>query len=283
MEEEKTQIQKPTCGIIMPISKIDDCSEEHWLEIRSIFIEAISNAGFEGSLVSDSEDISIIQKTIIQNVYNSDIVVCDVSGKNPNVMFELGLRLAFDRPTIIVKDDATDYSFDTSVIEHLDYPRDLRFTKIINFKEKLARKVTATYEKSKSDPNYSTFLGNFGQYKIAHLENKEVSSEEYILEALKEIKHEIRTIKQKPFQTKGLGIRRKTTTKPSEEATDIVIKHVEKFCDENEIKKSSFSFTTLDESKDLYNYLESIDEVRENCRNSMNLKRILEDNLLISE
>jgi hypothetical protein len=35
------------------------------------------------------------------------------------------MRLAFDRPTIIVKDDLTTYSFDTSPIEHLEYPRDL--------------------------------------------------------------------------------------------------------------------------------------------------------------
>jgi hypothetical protein len=34
--------------------------------------------------------------------------LCDVSGKNANVMFELGLRLAFDNPTIIIKDDKTE-------------------------------------------------------------------------------------------------------------------------------------------------------------------------------
>jgi len=32
-------------------------------------------------------------------------------------MFELGLRLAFDKPAIIVKDDNTSYSFDTAPIE----------------------------------------------------------------------------------------------------------------------------------------------------------------------
>ena len=58
----------------------------------------------------------MIHKTIVQNLYLNPIVVCDVSGKNANVMFELGLRLAFDKPTIIIKDDKTDYSFDTSVV-----------------------------------------------------------------------------------------------------------------------------------------------------------------------
>lgn len=282
-EKEKTNSKKPTCGIIMPISKIDDCSEEHWLEILSIFKDAINNAGFEGSLVSDSDDISIIQKTIIQNVYNSDIVVCDVSGKNPNVMFELGLRLAFDRPTIIVKDDATDYSFDTSVIEHLEYPRDLRFTKIISFKEKLAYKVTATHDKAKSDPHYSTFLRNFGQYKIAHLENKEVSSDEYILETLKEIKNEIRTIKREQPPTGGLGLRPRVKKTLSKKSCNIVDKHIDEFCAENKIDRSIFHLSSFDENEGIITYLKSKDEVRDTCQTPDMLQEILKHILFMCD
>ncbi len=104
------------CGLIMPISAIDGCTMEHWAEVKDIIIEAtrcIENYVVTTTLVSDSDDVGVIQKRIIQNIYNSDIVICDVSGKNPNVMFELGMRLAFDKPTIIIKDDCTDYSFDT--------------------------------------------------------------------------------------------------------------------------------------------------------------------------
>jgi hypothetical protein len=67
-------------------------------------------------------------------------------------MFELGMRLAFDKPTVIVKDDKTTYNFDTSPIEHVGYPRDLRFTKIVQLKEELAKKIVATYQASKTDP-----------------------------------------------------------------------------------------------------------------------------------
>ena len=69
-------------------------------------------AGYEAELVSDAEDIGIIQTRIVQNLYDKDIIVCDVSCKNANVMFELGMRLAFDKPTIIVMDNMTKYSFD---------------------------------------------------------------------------------------------------------------------------------------------------------------------------
>ena len=112
-ENNNTNPSKPMCGIIMPISEIDNCSAEHWVEVQSILRDVIKSADFEPNLVSDADDVGIIQKRIVQNVYSNEIVVCDVSGKNPNVMFELGMRLAFDKPTIIIKDDFTNYSFDT--------------------------------------------------------------------------------------------------------------------------------------------------------------------------
>jgi hypothetical protein len=102
--------QKAVCGLVMPISAIDGLSEAHWKDVLSIVSDAIEKAGFIPQLVSTADDIGIIQKRIIQNLYDNPIAVVDVSAKNPNVMFELGLRLAFDKPTIIVKDDQTSYS-----------------------------------------------------------------------------------------------------------------------------------------------------------------------------
>lgn len=191
MDNEEKNLSLKKCGIIMPISEIDGCNEYHWREVRSILSESIKTAGFEAELVSEADDVGIIQKRIIQNIYQNPIVVCDVSAKNPNVMFELGLRLAFDKPTIIVKDDVTNYSFDTAPIEHLTYPRDLRYSKIIEFKDKLSTKISGTYEKSSSDQNYTTFLKNFGEFTSPKLETKEVSKEDFIIEELKELKKQL--------------------------------------------------------------------------------------------
>ena len=189
----------------MPISSLDGCSEEHWVDVQSILTEAIISAGFESNLVSNADDVGIIQKRIIQNLYDNPVVVCDVSGKNPNVMFELGMRLAFDKPTIIIKDDKTAYSFDTSPIEHLEYPRDLRFGKIVEFKERLKDKIVSTYNASKENDGYTTFLKHFGEFKVAKLDKKEVSGIEFIIDELKSLKIALgrlersRTIIQNPY------------------------------------------------------------------------------------
>lgn len=187
-KKERPQSEIIDCGIIMPISSIEDCPDKHWLEVKGIIDDCIHDAGFRPFLVSSSDDVGVIQKRIVQNLYENPVVVCDVSCKNPNVMFELGMRLAFDKPTIIIKDDKTEYSFDTSSIEHIEYPRDLRFNSIIDFKEKLTSKISATYEKSQNDSSYTTFLKHYGTFKVAKLDTEEVSQEQFLAEEIKELK-----------------------------------------------------------------------------------------------
>lgn len=176
------------CGIVMPISAIDGCDEKHWFEVKSILSDAIEDSGFKPNLVSDADDAGVIHKRIVKNLYDYDMIVCDVSCKNPNVMFELGLRLAFDKPTIIVKDDNTGYSFDTSAIEHIEYPRDLRFSAIVEFKETLKDKINATHRAASENENYTTFLKHFGEFKTVSIESTEVSATEYLLDEVKSIK-----------------------------------------------------------------------------------------------
>lgn len=200
--------QKPVCGVVMPISTIDGCSESHWADVLEIVSEAIEEAGFEANLVSNADDVGIIHKRIIQNLYDNPIVVCDVSGKNPNVMFELGMRLAFDKPTVIIKDEKTTYSFDTSAIEHIEYPRDLRFSRIVDFKVKLTEKIIATHKRATTDPNFTTFLKHFGEFTVAKLDKKEVSGQEFIMEELRSIRSAVRRIEFGNVQNRDLELPR---------------------------------------------------------------------------
>lgn len=185
-------------GLVMPIAPIDGCSAEHWIDVKRIIKESLFNlSGYisDPKIVSEGNSVGLIHKRIVEGLYTSDIIVCDVSCKNPNVMFELGMRLAFDRPTVIIKDDQTDYSFDTGVIEHLQYPRDLRYKEIVDFKDRLAEKVKATYENSLEDPDHSPFLKSFGTFKVASLKESEVSADQFIINALKELQADVAAIK----------------------------------------------------------------------------------------
>jgi nucleoside 2-deoxyribosyltransferase len=209
----------------MPIASMDGLPADHWLEVKSIIIDAlntIESPKFTTALVSESDDVGVIHKRIVQGVYQADIVVCDVSGKNPNVLFELGMRLAFDKPTVIIKDDKTDYMFDTGVIEHLTYPRDLRFQRIVAFKEILAKKVHATYIAATTDQEHSTFLKSFGTFKVAQLNEKEASAETVMFEMLADMQRELRALRRNSISISPRNFDPKFTS--TEEIYDLISK-----------------------------------------------------------
>ena len=122
-------------------------------------------------------------------------MICDVSGSNPNVLFELGMRLAFDKPTIIIKDDVTDYMFDTSMIEHIEYPSDLRYNTLLKFKETLKMKILKTYETSLSNENYSPFLKHFQNITVKSIDSSSVE----VSEALNTMLEDIQQIKNNQY------------------------------------------------------------------------------------
>lgn len=183
---EKALKEKKTlkCGIIMPISEIDDYTVGHWIEVKDMIKRAtnmVSEYDIKSSLVSDADESHIIHSTIMKNLYFDDIVVCDVSAKNPNVMFELGLRMAFGKPVIIIKDDKTTYSFDTGNIEHIDYRADMSYNSVDLFHKKLADKIISTYKDS-LDEQYVPFIMQFGNFELEMLPTNKISAESYLLE-----------------------------------------------------------------------------------------------------
>lgn len=199
VDETNTTVgQKTTCGIIMPIATMSpEYTAEHWEDVRAIIDTAIERAGFEPRIVSDSEDSTIIHKSIINNIYHDEIIVCDVSNKNANVMFELGMRLAFNKPVVIIKDDKTGYSFDTSNIEHVGYRKDLRHNTVEKFINDLARKIKATHE-APSKENYQPFLSHFGKFEVAKIENKSIEGSE----ALEKLLNKVSAIETQLNQTR---------------------------------------------------------------------------------
>jgi hypothetical protein len=139
------------CGLVMPISAMGRYyTADHWTQVNEVLTEAIqsiSDPPFDAKLVSVADGVTIIHRTIVRNLSQADVIVCDVSGKNPNVMLELGMRLALQKRVVIVKDERTEFSFDTGPIEHLHYESALPIKSTRQFQKDLANKVLATYHR----------------------------------------------------------------------------------------------------------------------------------------
>ncbi len=180
MKEPKAVDHVKTCGIVMPISECDGRQASHWSDVLKIVQDAATSAGFNARLVSETMESNLIHKEILSNIYNDDIVIVDVSGRNPNVFFELGIRMATQKPTVIVKDDSTAYPFDTGPNRFIEYPRDLRHAQMESFKIQLADSLGKTI-KHGADASY---IGQLGPFHIPKIEAKEIPISDAILSKL---------------------------------------------------------------------------------------------------
>lgn len=187
--DDKTPL--PVCGIIMPIAAmLPKYEASHWSDVRKVLEAAITKAEMSAQIVSDSFESDVIQQRIIHNLYENPVVICDVSGLNPNVMFELGMRITFKQPVIIITDDVGSIPFDTKVIEHLPYPPDLHIHKTNEFINKLSEKIIRLRDQKKAG-TFKSFIEAFGTFEVLEPTTKAVGAEELILDRLNELSHRI--------------------------------------------------------------------------------------------
>lgn len=189
-ETEETSVSQVTCGLIMPIATNEVGTAEHWLQVRKIINDALIDTGLKIKMVSESDEVNVIHQNIVANIYTNEIIVCDVSSRNPNVMFELGMRLTFDKPVVIIKDRETPFSFDVGNIQHLEYPRTLNYVEIQKFQQDLKNKVLSTLEASKEN-GYSPFLKHYKITQVSKVETEVVGREDYMISAINELRKSV--------------------------------------------------------------------------------------------
>ena len=124
---------KENCFIIAPISTLaeraalylnDSAHSEHVMD--HLLAPAVEEAGFE-PIKPKAKGANLIHAEIVQNLQTASLVLCDMSGLNPNVFFELGIRTAMNKPVCLTIDEATNNPpFDLGSINHHKYNSDLR-------------------------------------------------------------------------------------------------------------------------------------------------------------
>lgn len=90
---------KETCFVIMPISDPEGYRLGHFQSVfDDLFVPACEKAGYDATRADQVRETNLIHLDVLQRIVNSPMVLCDLSSRNPNVLFELGLRQAFDKP-----------------------------------------------------------------------------------------------------------------------------------------------------------------------------------------
>ena len=95
--------RKPRCFVVMPFGKDSTADRERFDRIHKHVIQKpIVEAGYEcvrGDELGGTDDIVDMLKS---ELAKADLVVADLTERNPNVFYELGFRHALGRPTITI-------------------------------------------------------------------------------------------------------------------------------------------------------------------------------------
>jgi len=123
-----------------------------------------------------------------------------MSAKNPNVFYELGMRQAFDMPTVLVRDDATEAPFDVNGIRYVTYKKDMKHRSVKKAVEELTETIKDTYAKRDDKYEINSLIRLMELAKPAKINQVELSEEARIEKLnefhLKEIMDSIQTLSE---------------------------------------------------------------------------------------
>lgn len=115
------------CFIIMPIADLDPYATGHFHRVYDHIIKpACGLAGLKPIRADDVNQTNHIVLDVLRHLLSADMAICDLSGRNPNVFYELGVRQAFNKPVCLVKDLRTPRVFDIQGLRDIEYDEGLR-------------------------------------------------------------------------------------------------------------------------------------------------------------
>jgi hypothetical protein len=124
----------------------------------------ISPAGIQAGFKVETarrDGSDIIQSTIINDLLDADLVIADLTEHNPNVLFELGLRMAFEKPIALIRSKGTAKIFDVdNMLRVFDYSANLWTSTLAKDIPNLTSHITATWENKDTRKTYMKILKN---------------------------------------------------------------------------------------------------------------------------
>ena len=119
METEKKKTEKQesakqkSCFIITPIG--DENSEIRRKAdglIEAIVKPVLENLGYVPIIPHTMTKPGSITTQVVEHILSSDMVIANLTGLNPNVMYELAVRHAVRKPIVCVVENGTKLPFD---------------------------------------------------------------------------------------------------------------------------------------------------------------------------
>jgi hypothetical protein len=126
--------------------------------LKHLITPAAVKAGFNARTAKKSGS-EVIQSTIVNDLDSADLVIVDLTEHNPNVLFELGMRIAFNKPVCLIRAKGTGAIFD---IDHMlrvyDYNSSLWQSTLATDVPALSEHISETWKNKDTERSYLNIL-----------------------------------------------------------------------------------------------------------------------------
>lgn len=126
--------------------------------LRSMITPAAKASHFTVK-TANRQGSDLIQSTIINDLIEADLVIADLTEHNPNVMFELGMRMAEDKPVVLIKAQGTGPLFDVdNMLRVFEYSPNLWQTTVEKDMPNLREFIKGAWDNRSSEKTYMKIL-----------------------------------------------------------------------------------------------------------------------------
>ncbi len=151
---------KLTAFVILPFTERDSKHSPGFFAevLRSLITPAAKEADFKVK-TANRQGSDLIQSTIINGLIEADLVIADLTEHNPNVLFELGMRMAVDKPVVLIKAFSTGPLFDIdNLLRVFEYNPNLWQTTIEKDMPELTEFIKGAWDNRDSENTYLKIL-----------------------------------------------------------------------------------------------------------------------------
>ena len=105
-------MDKKRCFIITPIGNDNDSIRRHIDGIIDAAIKPALEPDYEVVAAHKITETGMITKQIIKEIYQDELAIANLTGNNPNVMYELAIRYCLGKPVLTIAEKGTSLPFD---------------------------------------------------------------------------------------------------------------------------------------------------------------------------
>lgn len=190
--EEQSQVEKEvtqkdedkTCFLITPIGDEKSPVRRHIDGVIESAIEPVlKEFNYKLDVSHKSYNSGSIKSEIIKAIYESDLVIANLTYQNPNVMYEVAIRHCVAKPIIHISENINEIPFDINGHRTFNYVNDMHGVEAL---KKILR--NAINEIESSDDISNPVIDSLKTTKIINIPSDSVSYEKFFPEILNSLK-----------------------------------------------------------------------------------------------